>query len=97
MLQCKKVGSKRTFASIVLIMLILFRVGSHLPIDNPTFESIAKADKWLVDGQPVIALAEGKLAKAYPLAILTRHEIANDKTTTSATASGTEGCGVGIR
>jgi hypothetical protein len=50
-----------------------------LPIDNPTFESIAKADKWLVDGQPVIALAVGKVAKAYPLANLTRHEIANDE------------------
>jgi len=53
MLQCKKVDSKRTFASIVLIMLILFMDGRRRPIDNPTFESIAKADKWLVDGQPV--------------------------------------------
>jgi hypothetical protein len=49
------------------------------PIDNPTFESIAKGERWLVDGQPVIALAMGKVAKAYPLAILTRHEIANDE------------------
>jgi len=48
------------------------------PIDNPTFESIAKANKWLADGQPVLALAVDKAAKAYPLAILTRHEIAND-------------------
>jgi hypothetical protein len=48
------------------------------PLDDPTFESIAKADQWLIDGQPVIAVALGKVAKAYPLAILTRHEIAND-------------------
>ncbi|MBE7469968.1 MAG: DUF3179 domain-containing protein [Anaerolineales bacterium] len=49
------------------------------PIDNPTFEPIAKGDEWLVDAQPVIALAIGDEAKAYPLAILTRHEIANDE------------------
>ncbi|NJN97595.1 MAG: DUF3179 domain-containing protein [Anaerolineales bacterium] len=49
------------------------------PIDNPTFDSIAKGDEWLADAQPVIALAVGDEAKAYPLAILTRHEIANDE------------------
>jgi hypothetical protein len=49
------------------------------PIDNPTFDSITKGDEWLVDMQPVIALAAGDEAKAYPLAILTRHEIANDE------------------
>lgn len=49
------------------------------PIDNPIFDSIAKGDEWLVDAQPVIALAVGDEAKAYPLAILTRHEIANDE------------------
>lgn len=49
------------------------------PLDNPTFDAIAKGDEWLVDAQPVIALAVGDEAKAYPLAILTRHEIANDE------------------
>lgn len=49
------------------------------PIDNPTFEPIATGDEWLADVQPVIALAVGDEAKAYPLAILTRHEIANDE------------------
>lgn len=49
------------------------------PIDNPTFDSIAAGDKWLAEVQPVIALAVGEEAKAYPLAILTRHEIANDE------------------
>ena len=49
------------------------------PIDNPTFDSIATGDEWLADVQPVIALAVGEEAKAYPLAILTRHEIANDE------------------
>lgn len=49
------------------------------PIDNPQFESIAAGDAWLADPQPVIALAQGNTAKAYPLAILTWHEIANDE------------------
>jgi hypothetical protein len=49
------------------------------PIDNPSFDSIAQGDEWLADVQPVIALAAGDEAKAYPLAILTRHEIANDE------------------
>ncbi|MFC1974930.1 DUF3179 domain-containing (seleno)protein [Chloroflexota bacterium] len=49
------------------------------PIDNPEFDSIAVGDEWLADVQPVIALAAGDEAKAYPLAILTRHEIANDE------------------
>ncbi|MBN1992265.1 MAG: DUF3179 domain-containing protein [Anaerolineae bacterium] len=49
------------------------------PLDNPQFDSIAEGDEWLADVQPVIALAVGDEAKAYPLAILTRHEIANDE------------------
>jgi len=49
------------------------------PLDNPTFDSIATGDEWLAEVQPVIALAVDEEAKAYPLAILTRHEIANDE------------------
>ncbi len=49
------------------------------PIDNPNFDPIAEGDTWLADVQPVIALTVGDEAKAYPLAILTRHEIANDE------------------
>jgi hypothetical protein len=50
------------------------------PIDNPTFESIADADAWLAPQSPVIAIAndDGEEARAYPLSILTRHEIVND-------------------
>ena len=48
------------------------------PLDNPHFESISQGEHWLVGGQPVIAVVSGQAAKAYPLAILTRHEIAND-------------------
>lgn len=49
------------------------------PLDNPNFEAIAAGDEWLADVQPVIALAVGGEAKAYPLAILTWSEIANDE------------------
>lgn len=48
------------------------------PIDNPTFESIADASSWLQPQSPVIALEVNGTARAYPLAVLTRHEIAND-------------------
>ncbi len=49
------------------------------PLDNPQFESIADADLWLEDVQPVVALEINGAARAYPLAILTWHEIANDE------------------
>ena len=49
------------------------------PIDEPNFDSIATGDEWLADVQPVISLAVGDEARAYPLAILTRHEIVNDE------------------
>lgn len=48
------------------------------PIDNPRFDDIATADQWLQPASPVIALAIDGVARAYPLAILTRHEIVND-------------------
>jgi len=48
------------------------------PIDAPSFESLAAARAWLADQSPVIALEIGGQARAYPLAILTWHEIVND-------------------
>lgn len=48
------------------------------PIDDPTFESIADASTWLQPQSPVITFELGGTARAYPLAILTRHEIVND-------------------
>jgi len=48
------------------------------PIDNPTFESLAEASTWLQPQSPVIAFELDGIARAYPLAILTRHEIVND-------------------
>jgi hypothetical protein len=49
------------------------------PIDNPEFESIEDASEWLRDRSPVISFELDGDARAYPLAILTRHEIVNDR------------------
>lgn len=46
-------------------------------IDNPQFKPQADID-FLVDSEPVIGLVINGEAKAYPLRILTWHEIAND-------------------
>lgn len=48
------------------------------PIDRPRFVSSAEADEWVKDIEPVIAFAQGGEARAYPLQILTWHEIVND-------------------
>ncbi len=49
------------------------------PIDNPIFEAPDAAAVWLQPQSPVIAVKVNEAARAYPLAILTRHEIVNDK------------------
>ncbi|MBI5668604.1 MAG: DUF3179 domain-containing protein [Chloroflexi bacterium] len=48
------------------------------PIDAPIFESLEDAGQWLQPQSPVIAFELDEEARAYPLAILTRHEIVND-------------------
>ena len=48
------------------------------PIDNPVFDDIETARSWLADQSPVLALELDGDARAYPLAIMTRHEIVND-------------------
>jgi hypothetical protein len=47
-------------------------------IDVPKYESIVAARQWLSDKSPVISLQVGDAARAYPLAVLIWHEIAND-------------------
>jgi hypothetical protein len=47
-------------------------------IDEPRFIGVDDADEWLEDQEPVVAVdMEGK-ARAYPIQILTWHEIVND-------------------
>jgi hypothetical protein len=48
------------------------------PIDEPRYESVDAARGWLEDRSPVIGLSMAGEARAYPLAILMWHEIAND-------------------
>ncbi|NDJ77523.1 MAG: DUF3179 domain-containing protein [Chloroflexi bacterium] len=48
------------------------------PIDNPEFESSDSASEWLQPQSPVIAVEIDGDARAYPLAIMTRHEVVND-------------------
>jgi hypothetical protein len=47
-------------------------------IDEPKFDSIAEADEWLAEREPVIELDLGGQARAYPLQVLIWHEIVND-------------------
>ncbi|MCA9922893.1 MAG: DUF3179 domain-containing protein [Anaerolineales bacterium] len=47
-------------------------------IDSPNFIAIAEAEAWLADVEPVIALDINGDARAYPIQVLTWHEIVND-------------------
>jgi hypothetical protein len=47
-------------------------------IDDPSFVGSREASEWLADNEPVIALEIDGEARAYPLQILTWHEIVND-------------------
>lgn len=49
------------------------------PLDDPTFESVADASQWLEGREPVAFLEIEGEARAYPLRILTWHEIVNDE------------------
>jgi hypothetical protein len=52
--------------------------GAIPSLDAPAFESIASAD-WLDDAEPVVAVEIDGDARAYPIQILTWHEIVNDR------------------
>ncbi|MBT5772809.1 MAG: DUF3179 domain-containing protein, partial [Dehalococcoidia bacterium] len=47
-------------------------------IFEPNFDSIAEANEWLAYDEPVISVEFNGEARAYPLKILTWHEIVND-------------------
>ena len=48
-------------------------------IDAPMFVSVAEADEWLSEREPVIELVHEGVARAYPIQILVWHEIVNDE------------------
>ena len=48
-------------------------------IDNPSFVSMETASDWVAPEEPVILLEHEGTPRAYPLQILTHHEIVNDR------------------
>jgi len=48
-------------------------------VDNPSFVSVGEASNWVSPEEPVILLEHKGTARAYPLQILTHHEIVNDR------------------
>ena len=49
------------------------------PIDTPDFVAGKEADEWLDPREPVIVVSAGDETRAYPLQLLTWHEIVNDE------------------
>jgi hypothetical protein len=49
------------------------------PIDRPRSVGVAAAERFLEPREPVIAVAAGGAARAYPIRILVWHEIVNDR------------------
>ena len=49
------------------------------PIDEPKLETVAAASDWLDDREPVALAEAGGETRAYPLRILTWHEVVNDE------------------
>ena len=47
-------------------------------IDDPQFESIAAADQWLADLEPVQVVNLNGDARAYPVQVMVWHELVND-------------------
>lgn len=73
----------KTDFTIASVDLSLFQGGGPpkdgiTPVDAPRYESIEAALEWMAPKSPVISLVIGGSARAYPLAILIWHEIAND-------------------
>lgn len=53
------------------------RLGGQRARYHNSYQTIAEGNEWLVDQSPVIAVEVKGDARAYPLGVLTRHEIAN--------------------
>lgn len=61
-------------------LLALLPVRDGIPaIDDPKYISPEEAAEWLVDNEPVIVYENNGDARAYPLQIMTYHEIVNDE------------------
>ena len=49
------------------------------PIDEPAFETVTSADEWLEDDEPGVLVDVADIVRFYPIRILHRHEIVNDR------------------
>jgi hypothetical protein len=49
------------------------------PIDDPGFESVNEADEWLEDDEPGLLVDISDITRFYPIRVLHRHEIVNDR------------------
>jgi hypothetical protein len=49
------------------------------PIDEPAFETVTSAGGWLEDPEPGVVVQVDDVVRYYPLRIMTRHEIVNDR------------------
>ena len=81
-LQVSTAGWKTDFAKHTVPLDEFFGGGpgkDGIPaIDEPKFVSIAEANEWLAEREPVIELELGGVARAYPIPVLIWHEIVND-------------------
>lgn len=48
-------------------------------LDSPKFVSVDEADKWIEDNELILSIEYQGVKRAYPLQIMTWHEIVNDK------------------
>ncbi len=60
-------------------LTVLLKRDAIKPIDNPVFVDREKANKIFYEEDPVISIEINSRARAYPLGILTFHEIVNDE------------------
>ncbi len=47
------------------------------PVDNPQYVTVSEASEWVNDREPVILVKVGEDVRAFPLQVLTYHEIVN--------------------
>lgn len=69
--------NRHTVPYVELLPLLPVRDGIPA-IDDPQFITAGEANEWLAGNEPVIAFEENGDARAYPLQIMTYHEIVND-------------------
>jgi hypothetical protein len=59
-------------------ILTVLPVDAIPAIDNPTYVSVAEAERFMRADEPVLGLADGATAKVYSAWQLNHHEIVND-------------------